>query len=120
MNPEHARVRLSKTIAMIYAAASPPLFALALISYLLLLGAWFSVKSRNISTNSIVILTALLAAVLSRVGLLGFLEATSLPTNNMLYLLPVVPLYVLFVAMSLGLGGAAIRGIARGKAGGAA
>lgn len=36
--------------------------------------------------------TALVAAVASRVVLLGLLDATSMPANNMQYLLPVVPL----------------------------
>jgi len=111
VNPDHARVRLTQGIASIYAAASPPLLACALLSYLFLLAAWLKVKSANVSTDSVVTLTALLIAVLSRVGLLGFLEATSLPGNNMLYLMPVVPFYLLFVAASLGLGGAAVRNI---------
>jgi len=35
---------------------------------------------------------ALMAAIVTRVGLLGFLDATSIPSNNMLYLSPVVPM----------------------------
>ncbi len=35
--------------------------------------------------------TALAAAIVTRVVLLGFLEATSIPSNNMLYLFPVAP-----------------------------
>lgn len=55
------------------------------------------------------ILTALFVAMLSRVGLLGFLEATSLPSNNMLYLLPAVPVSLFFVATGLSPGGAAMN-----------
>lgn len=116
VDPTHTRVRLSQAIAASYAAASPPLFALALASYLFLLVAHLRVKSANVPAHSIVILTALLVAVLSRVGLLGFLEATSIPSNNMLYLLPAVPFYLLFVATSLGLGGAALFSLMRGRA----
>lgn len=35
--------------------------------------------------------TAVVAAIVTRVVLLGFLEATSIPSNNMLYLTPVLP-----------------------------
>ncbi len=41
---------------------------------------------------SLVIALALTAAVAVRVLLLGFLEATSIPSNNMLYLSPVAPM----------------------------
>lgn len=40
----------------------------------------------------LVVATALVAAVATRVMLLAFLEATSIPSNNMLYLLPVMPM----------------------------
>ncbi|HET7728838.1 MAG TPA: hypothetical protein VFK48_02285 [Usitatibacter sp.] len=43
-----------------------------------------------------VVVAALAAAVASRVLLLGFLEATSIPSNNMLYLSPAAPLALLF------------------------
>lgn len=39
-----------------------------------------------------ILATALAAAVTTRVILLGFLEATSIPSNNMLYLFPLAPL----------------------------
>ncbi len=40
----------------------------------------------------LVIASALVAAIVTRVILLGFLEATSIPSNNMLYLVPVLPM----------------------------
>ena len=43
--------------------------------------------------------TALAAAIVTRVVLLGFLEATSIPSNNMLYLFPVVPIAMAMVAL---------------------
>lgn len=39
-----------------------------------------------------VVMASLAAAVAMRVGLLGFLEATAIPSNNILYLSPVVPM----------------------------
>ncbi len=53
------------------------------------------------------VVAALSAAVAARVLLLGFLEATSMPSNNMLYLLPVTPMAlaltpcVVFLAIAL-------------------
>ncbi len=88
---------------------------LAMVSYFLLLLAWGRVKSAAVSGNTILILTALLGAVASRVGLLGFLEATSIPSNNMLYLLPVVPIYLLFVVSSVGACAAAFRSFLHSK-----
>ena len=109
------RLRLTKDISRLYAKALPALFVLALFSYVFQVVAWITVKSSGVSTNSVVILTGLLAAIVSRVGLLGFLEATSFPSNNMGYLFPAVPFYLLFIVVSTGLAGAAIRNIARGK-----
>ena len=54
-----------------------------------------------------VLCAALVAAIVARVGLLGFLEATAIPSNNMLYLSPVVPMAlalpfcVVFLAFAL-------------------
>lgn len=39
-----------------------------------------------------VVASAMAVAVVTRVILLGFLEATSIPSNNMLYLMPVLPI----------------------------
>jgi len=55
--------------------------------------AWLimAVRRRKLDAG-LVIVSALIAAVGSRVILLGFLDATSIPSNNMLYLVPVVPM----------------------------
>ena len=50
-----------------------------------------AVRRRKLDAG-LVIVSALIAAVGSRVILLGFLDATSIPSNNMLYLVPVVPM----------------------------
>jgi hypothetical protein len=108
------RLFLTRKISALYAGTSPYLMVFALASYFFLLFAWVKVKSARISSNSIVILTALAAAVASRVGMLGFFEATSFPSNNLLYLLPVVPLYLLFIVAGTGLGVVALVNIVRG------
>jgi len=99
---DEMRQSVSGSIAKLYVIASPSMFILALVGYLLLLVAWLKVKSADISAYSITLLTALLAAISSRVGLLGFLEATSIPSNNLLYLSPAIPFYLLFIVASLG------------------
>lgn len=63
----------------------------------------------------LVIATALTAAVVSRVLLLGFLDATSMPSNSMLYLSPVVPLALLLLPTVLW---GAFRVFRRGPVGG--
>jgi len=109
------RMSVSESIAKFYAIASPSMFILALVGYLFLLVAWLKVRTADISTYSIILLTALLAAISSRVGLLGFLEATSIPSNNLLYLSPAIPFYLLFIAASLGLCLGTIRNMASNR-----
>lgn len=109
--PPGIRGSVTQCVATAYAAASPPAFAVAVISYLFLLLARRKVKSANVPGLSVLVLTALLVAVLSRAGLLGLLEATSIPSDNMLYLLPVVPCYLLFVVISICQGAEALRNI---------
>src|SRR4030042_3399085 len=55
--------------------------------------AWLimAVRRRRLDTG-LVIASALVAAVGTRGILLGFLDATSIPSNNMLYLVPVAPM----------------------------
>jgi hypothetical protein len=107
------RTTLARHIAAGYATASPSLFAASLVSYVFVLVAWLGIKSAAVSGNAIAVLTGLLVAVVSRVGLLGFLEATSIPSNNLLYLLPVVPIYLLFVVSSIASAAFAVLAVVR-------
>lgn len=52
-----------------------------------------------------VLVTVLAVALLTRVALLGFLEATSIPSNYILYLYPVVPLALAMPVVTLWGGG---------------
>jgi hypothetical protein len=105
------RIWITQGIATIYAAVSPGLAAISMTIYFALLLSMRWVESARVSSNAMLMLTALLLAVLSRVGLLGFLEATSMPTNNILYLLPAIPCYILFVVASVGIGISSVRNV---------
>jgi hypothetical protein len=98
---QRLRAATTQAIAALYAKVSPPAASVALACYLFLLLAWRGVKSASVSGQALVLLTALLAAIVARVLLLGLLEATSIPSNNLLYLLPTVPLYLLFATASV-------------------
>lgn len=60
--------------------------------------AWliFAIHRRTLDVG-LVVSSALVAAVSARVLLLGFLDATSIPSNNILYLSPVVPMTLALV-----------------------
>ena len=109
--------RISQSLAKLYAIASPYAFIVALVSYLFLLVVWIKVRSAGIPAYSMLLLTALLVAISSRIALLGFLEATSIPSNNLLYLSPVIPFYLLFIVASLGLCLETIRQMASNRKG---
>jgi hypothetical protein len=89
-----ARHNLANRLARVEATVSSIGLPLALSLWLL----WcVSAAIRRKIDVPLVIATALAAAVVSRVVLLGFLEATSIPSNNMLYLGPVVPMSLLLL-----------------------
>lgn len=96
--------RIAQSIAGAYAAATPALPLLALVCYGLLFATWIATRAKRVSTGAIVVLTAAAVAVLSRIAMLGFLEATSMPSNNLLYLSPAIPFYLLFVVGSTCIG----------------
>lgn len=77
---------LTKSMTYFQQIALPASFlAWALWTILLLL-------RKSLPDLNWVIASALAVAVATRVVLLGFLEATSIPSNNMLYLFPAVPM----------------------------
>ncbi len=93
---------LAVDISRIYAQLSRPLFFAAIVGYFFMLWMAYKVKSQQIGF-SVLILTALLVGIVCRVGMLGFLEATSIPSNNLVYLMPAIHMYLLFTAFCLGL-----------------
>lgn len=84
------RLQLAQRIAAGMSQASSVALPLAFAMWAL----WSAVLlvRRRMPDAAWLLATVLAAALLTRVALLGFLEATSIPSNYILYLFPVVPL----------------------------
>lgn len=95
-NRDSLRRGIAGAIAETYHLLTAGLLILALVSYAYLIGAGLRWKSREIWI-SVTLLSALWVAVATRIGLLGFLEATSIPSNNLLYLSPALPFFLIFI-----------------------
>lgn len=78
-------------LARVVATVGIPVALLALLAWSVI-----AVRQRRLDPG-LVIGLVLAAAVGTRVVLLGFLEATSIPSNNMLYLSPVAPIALALV-----------------------
>lgn len=89
------RLSIASTIFNLLSAATKIGLPLALVGW----GCWSIALliRRKIPDMAWFVATALAAAIVTRVVLLGFLEATSIPSNNMLYLFPVVPIAMAMV-----------------------
>lgn len=83
------RLETAKKLATAESAISTFGIPTSIVIYLFWL--LLAVKRRGLDVG-LVITSALVAAVATRVVLLGFLDATSIPSNNLLYLTPVLPL----------------------------
>lgn len=89
---------VAEGIARAQVAAMPWLFAAAFVASLgTAIAAW---RQRRWHPG-LVLLAALWVAVAMRVGLLGFLAATSIPANHLLYLTPVFPMALVLIPFSL-------------------
>lgn len=60
---------------------------------------WRMLALRHSPSQIWIVSTALAAAIATRVVLLGFLEATSIPSNNMLYLFPLAPISLAMISV---------------------
>lgn len=92
------RIDAARTLAGIegvVARIAFPAAALAVAGWLLVAG-W-----RRSTSVELVFALALAAAVAARIVLLGFLDATSIPSNNLLYLLPAAPFALALVPVVL-------------------
>lgn len=99
LSPHHfvqknaADTRIERRVAFQIAQWQLRLFKLGLPAALVL---WFMLTirafSRRVRCSDWVFVTALWIALASRIGLLGFLEATSIPSINMLYFMPALPI----------------------------
>lgn len=88
------RLALGEGIARVQVAIMRYLSLPALVAWLLLLG-WQALRRRAHPAH--VVVAALVAACVARVGLLGYLDATSFPADNITYLTPVTPLAIAIV-----------------------
>lgn len=87
---DHVRYALAHWLTQVESAGLAVGLPLALLVWALwLLSAVFLRRRLEIT---LVLTTALVAAVATRVMLLAFLDATSIPSNYMLYLMPVAPM----------------------------
>jgi hypothetical protein len=103
---EGVRHRIAAAVSRIVAASMPFALSGGFIAWGALI-AWSAVRRRSHAGH--VLAAALAAAIVMRVGLLGFLEATSIPSNNMLYLAPVSPIALAFPACVVFLAFAILR-----------
>lgn len=90
----HPRVRVARTLAAVQSAVGAIAIPLAIGVWIVLLA--LAVRRRDVHPAHAVV-AALLAALGARVALLGFLEATSIPSDNDLYLMPASPMALALV-----------------------
>lgn len=102
---DNLRLTTSRSIARAYALVTPWLFwiALALCLPTALSARIAKVSCKPTSTAAFVFAAGLLVAVLARTTLLAFLETTSIPSRNGLYLSPAVPFLLVFVVTMPGM-----------------
>jgi hypothetical protein len=85
--PETLRARIARHITTLQRLNVRYVLPAALLLWLAIL----ITRPKSMPPGTNVALLSLLAAVAARVVLLGFLDATSIPSNNLLYLSPAVP-----------------------------
>jgi hypothetical protein len=92
---------IARGIARTYAAVMPVLGAVAVLGILIALA-----MSRSVPwpPGLMALVVACATAVAARMGLLAYLEVTSIPSANLLYLSPVTPLLLTFIVLGLYLG----------------
>lgn len=98
---DRIRLAMARRIANLQRVFSTVAIPAAMMGWLVLLA--YSVVRRHWHAGHVLV-AALMASVVTRVMLLGFLDATSIPSNNMLYLSPVVPMALVLAPCVLWLG----------------
>jgi hypothetical protein len=99
-------LRVMQTIAKLYAVIAPVLAAIAALGLLLAM-----VLLRHVPVPRGVFPLALACgvAVATRIGLLAYIQATSFPAMNALYLSPASPFLILFIVLGIYLTALVIR-----------
>jgi len=108
------QLRIAAGIAACYAALVPLLAPLAAVFF------GIAVATRRHGSwpaAAYALALASLVAVASRVLLLSYLHVTSMPAESVLYLSPAAPFVILFVVISLLLGGDGLVGFLRARSG---
>ena len=100
---QRMQLRLARVLAVPYRAAHV-LWPFALASLALAVGLDFR-RPKPLGMYALAL--ASLTAVLSRITLLSYLEVTSIPSLNLLYLSPAMPLFIVFIVTAFFLGGQA-------------
>ena len=100
------RVRIARAIADVYGIAAPPGFILATAGLLLALARH---HHRPLPPGLIALALAAVTAIGSRLLLLAYLDATSIPSVNELYPSPVSPLIMGFTVVGCWLGWLSLR-----------
>ncbi|MEA9393431.1 hypothetical protein SJI19_23350 [Acerihabitans sp. TG2] len=89
----HTQHHIAKNIGMVYRTLMPYLFSLSMITFLFSLVQFLRTWQ---SSPLFVLCSACLTAVLSRITLLAYLDVTSIPSINILYISPATPFMIIF------------------------
>ena len=93
-----AKLAIARVIARAYAVAMPVLTLLAVAGLVTALVLW---RSRVLPAGILAVAFACAAAVATRMALLAYLDVTSIPAINPLYLSPATPFLLCFVVLGL-------------------
>jgi hypothetical protein len=93
------QARVGNAIASVYATLAPTLFVPASIGLLIAIK-----RRRSISVPMASLCVGSLVAILSRISLLAYIDATSFRTQYLLYASPVHPFVILYIVSGLCLG----------------
>lgn len=105
------RVRIATVVSAMYGLAVPPALVLALLGLTATLA-----RRRFVQWPLVAFMAACAVATASRVLLLAYLDATSIPSVSNLYASPVSPLVISFAVVGIWLGWSSMRQFAAGTA----
>jgi hypothetical protein len=106
---ESAQVKVARILALGYATAFP---FLAIFGAVGLLSATFFRKRHSIPASILALALGSLVAVVTRIGLLAYIDATSFPATTVLYSSPASPFVIIFTVLGIYAGSSfALEGI---------
>ncbi len=106
------KLKIAGTLAKLYATLTLPLAVLALLgAFAAGVLAWFRPLRDPSLRPLLALMLALAAAMATRIALLAYIDATSLPAVRNLYLSPATPFLLVFVVLGLYLGATALRAV---------